>query len=227
MKSLLVLLTVGAPLFAGAQVATSPVPAAGASPAASSTPTPARPAASSAAVSPAAGNTHDAANNVPLPLPAAGQPTGPILEKNIPLIPENAPAHTASGRHKAGAHPGSSPHEFTTFTTEQDLRTRIQLRQVQTQVMNDPALQEEWGVAHRAPTDPERRALLAAFYNHLFDRMIKISPSLADKINDRRTSAIGRMKYTRLGDPDNSDNPFVEATPLPSGPNPPVTDSKP
>jgi hypothetical protein len=229
MKSFLVFLAVCvAPAVALAQMpaaAASPAdqaktPAASASPAALPAPPPADVAPTpppstggppATGTTPAAGNAHDAAATVPLP----GQSTGPALEKNLPLMPDNvpgAPEHNGrpgkSGKSGkgGGSSPGASPHgPEGTFAVEQDIRVRLKMRDAQTRALNDPHIQADWDAAHHTKTDPERRALLTVYYNHLYDLMIKIDPSIADRTNARRSGVLARMKYTRLeGDDDQS-----------------------
>ncbi len=168
---------------------------------------------------PAAGNTHDAAATVPLP----GQPSGPTLEKNLPLIPETVPSNGASAS-PGKSNPAASPQKAATFQTEDDIRVRLRMRAAETRALNDPAIQADWAAAHNTRTDPERRALLTVYYNHLYNRMLKLDPASSQRIEARRQSILARMKYTRLGDEDNSENPFVPPAPIASGPNPPVPD---
>jgi hypothetical protein len=175
-----------------------------------------------AATSPSPGNAHDAASNVPLP---GQQSSGPTLEKNVPLIPENIPSGAKSARHSGKSAPAASPKVFATFATEKDIRGRVRLREAENRALNEPAIQADWAAAHRVPTDPERRKLLAVYYNHLFDRMIQLDPSIKERANLRRIAALARMKYTRLGDPDIADNPFVQGVPASTGPNPPASET--
>jgi hypothetical protein len=140
-------------------------------------------------------------------------------------MPENVPANPGASSGSGKSHPGASPHEFATFSTEDDIRARLRMRVAETQVLNLPAVQAEWYAAHHTPTDPERRALLTVYYNDLYSRMIKLDPTNAQRIEARRQSALARMKYTRLGDTDNSEDPFVPPPAAPSGPNPPVSDA--
>ncbi len=222
MKSLLILLAAAASatLFAIAQSA-NPFPAAGSpSPTGSGSPT-------------APGNTGPAASSVPLP----GQPAGPTLEKNIPLIPEPGPYGAGgpnggksgksrkSGRSHANASPGASPHG--TFEVEQDIRLHIRIREAQTRAVNEPAIRADWVAAHETRTDPERRAALTVYYNHLYDRMIQLDPSIATLANVRRQSAIFRMHYARLGDIVQADDPFATPAPAAGGKNPPLSDEPP
>jgi len=62
---------------------------------------------------------------------------------------------------------------------------------------------------------------LAVYFNHLYDRMAKLDPSIAEQAKTRKQAAIDRMKYTRLGDLDNPEDPFAAPTQEASGPNPP------
>jgi hypothetical protein len=217
MKSFLILLAAMAAL-AALGVASLPALAqsAGPSPAAAS-PTP--------APTPAA-NTGASASSVPLP----GQPSGPALEKSLPLMPEPLPAGAGSpgprarGRKsgKPNAAPGASP--TNTFDVEQDIRLHIRIRQAETHVLNDPRTQADWVAAHETRTDPDRRAALTVYYNHLFDRMIKLDPTIADRVNARRQAVIIRMHYARLGDEPPSEDPFATPAPDTTGKNAPPSD---
>jgi hypothetical protein len=177
---------------------------------------------------PSPANTGPAASSVPLP----GMPTGPTLEKNLPLIPETAPSsHRGkggkpgkTGRSGPNASPGASPHD--TFGVESDIRLRIHIREAQTRAANDPSVQADWVAAHNTRTDPERREALKVYYNHLYDKMIKIDPSIATLANARRQGSIDRMYYARLGD-EVPDNPFATPTPPAEGKNPPAPDEPP
>lgn len=218
MKSLLILLAAAGfaalPGF-GQTLGASASP----SPAASAPP----PAAAAPAVSPA--STGPAASSVPLP----GQPSGPALENNLPLIPEPVPAesgksHKSKKDDEAGAKasPAGSPHD--TFGVEQDIRTRIQMREAQTRAMSAPEIEAAWVTAHNTRTDPDRRAALTVYYNHLFDRMIQIDPTIATAVNLRREAILGRMHYGRLGDLLPAEDPYATPAPEAEGPNPPSTD---
>jgi hypothetical protein len=217
MKSLLVLLAVAASvsLLALAQSGTesaSPSPAS-----ASSTPG-AAPSAAAPAVP--GGNPGEAASSVPLP----GQSPGPALEKNLPLIPETAPSGSGKPRKSRGsgeAGPNASVAPKDTFGVEQDVRVRIHMREAETLAANDPKIQADWVAAHNTLGDPARRAALIAYYNHLFDRMIKIDPTIADRVNARREAVVARMHYTRLGDLVPDDNPYATPAPAAEGKNPP------
>jgi len=157
----------------------------------------------------------------------------------MPLIPETAPSN---GGEKAGekgksrrgrgagpngsAAPSASPHD--TFGVERDIRLRTRLREAQTRAVNDPSVHADWVAAHNTHSDPARREALKVYYNHLYDQIIRIDPSITALANMRRQSSIDRMYYTRLGD-EIPPNPF--ATPLPSseleGQNPPPPDEPP
>jgi hypothetical protein len=203
---------------------------------ASANPSPAQgsPPPDAAAPSPDNNSPGGAASLVPLPAAPAPspQPGTPALENNMPLIPETVttgggkPGKGGKSRKSGGSHanasPGSSPHE--TFQVEEDIRVRVRLRQAQTEAMNAPEMQAEWAAAHSTRTDPQRRAALTDYYNHLYDRIIKIDPSIAANANLRRQAIITRMHYARLGDLPPSDDPYATPTPPASGKNPPSND---
>ena len=188
----------------------------------SPTPTPAPAAAPSPApaVSPHPGPATDAASGVPLP----DQPSGPVLDKPMQLMPGGAapdiPKPKGSGEDVEAAAPDaqSTPKldPSNTFEAEKLLHERIRLRQLYTHVLNDPETQYEWDAAHKAKTDPERRQLLTVYYTHLYDKMAKMDPSLAESISDRKASALWRLKYPRLEGDDNQEP--VEAPGAPEQP---------
>jgi hypothetical protein len=183
--------------------------------------------------SPSPAATGPSASSVPLP----GLPTGPTLEKNLPLIPEAAPfgspgAHgRKSGRSRRGggsgpnASPGASPHD--TFGVERDIRLRIRIREAQTRAANDPSVHADWVAAHNTHSDPQRREALKTYYNHLYDRMIQIDPSIAVLANARRQTDINRMYYVRLGEEAPEENPFATPAPAAEGKNPPLPEEPP
>jgi hypothetical protein len=104
---------------------------------------------------------------------------------------------------------------------EEDIRMRLRMRDAQTRASNEPAIRGEWIAAHETRNDPARRAALKVYYNHLFDRMIQLDPTIADRVNARREAEIQHMYYPRLGDEAPSDDPFATPTPAAEGPNPP------
>jgi hypothetical protein len=227
MKSLLVLLAVAASLSLLA-LAQSVEPAVG-----SANPAPAAGSPAPNAAAPSLSGS-DAAAGVPI----SGQSAGPTLEKPMPLMPETIPASSAPGKsgksgkggksRKAGgagasASPGASP--TGTFEVEQDIRLRIRIREAQTRALNDPDIQADWAAAHHTRSDPARRIALTLYYNHLYDRMSKIDPTIADRANARKQAAIARLYYVRLGEDAPSEDPFATPTPPAEGPNPPSEDA--
>jgi len=176
------------------------------------------------------GNAGEAASGVPLP----GQSGGPALEKNLPLIPENVPGQTENGgrsgkKKRSGAHAGASPETSptNTFDVEQDIRMKIAVRKAETQAFTEPAIHEEWVAANRTHTDPARRTAFEHYYNHLFDRVVQIDPSITLLANYRRQAAISRMQYPRLGEVDPQEDPFATPAPAAEGQNPPTADAPP
>ena len=88
-------------------------------------------------------------------------------------------------------------------------------------------MQAEWAAAHATRTDPERRTALLAYYNRLYDRMLKMDPTIANNINIRRQAITARMHYARLGDLLPAEDPYATPTPAAEGPNPPTVDTSP
>jgi len=156
----------------------------------------------------------------------------------MPLIPENVQAGSekAGKGGKAGkgrrseepgakAAPSGSPRN--TFEVEEDIRMRVRLRRAATQAVSDPDIQADWVAAHETRSDPARRAALKVYYNHLYDRIIKIDPAIAVSANLRREALLARLIYARLGDLPPSDNPYATPVPEAEGPNPPATEEPP
>lgn len=142
------------------------------------------------------GSTKDAAATVPLP----DQTGGPNLEKPIQLIPDNVPSvpRPKHGGGKSHSSASASQGPGNTFRAEVDLKSRIRMRQLYTRVLNEPETQSEWAAAHSVKTDPERRALLKTYYTHLYARMLKLDPSLAERIKARKANSLIRLQYPRL-----------------------------
>jgi hypothetical protein len=148
----------------------------------------------------------------------------------MPLIPETAPP--SSGRRhgrksksrKSGDDSGldASPTPHDTFGVEQDIRLHIRIREAQTRAANDRSVQADWVAAHNTRTDPARREALKRYYNHLYDRMIQIDPSVTDLANFRRHAVIDRMYSSRLGEEAPDENAFAVPAPQDEGKNPPL-----
>jgi hypothetical protein len=151
----------------------------------------------------------------------------------MPLIPETVPESSRksggkSGKSRKSAEPGAkaspSGTPKDTFGVEAGVRTRIHMRELQTRAVNEPDIQALWVAAHETKTDPDRRAALTIYYNHLYDRIIKFDPSVKVNVNLRREAIISRLHYARLGDLPPAEDPYATPTPAPEGPNPPSTD---
>ena len=180
-----------------------------------------------------AGNPGAAASGVPLPAQPA-QPAGPNLGPGMPLMPENMPAGPEKGgkgakgkRSGPGARPSPSGSPRNTFEVEEDIRMRIRMRRAETEAVNEPDIQAYWVAAHETRTDPARRDALKVYYDHLYDRMIKIDPVITTSANARRQALLARLVYARLGDLLPSDNPYATPIPAVSGKNPPASDLPP
>jgi hypothetical protein len=173
-----------------------------------------------------------------VPLPAQNVPAAAEQQQTMPLIPENVPAGSEkkgksgrtrkapkSGQAGGAVSPGGSPHD--TFQVEEDIRMRVRMRKAQTVAVNEPDIQADWAAAHETRSDPARREALKVYYNHLYDRMIKIDPTIAVGANLRRQAVLGRLVYARLGDLLPSDNPYATPEPETESQNPPASDVPP
>jgi hypothetical protein len=194
------------------------------------------------------GSASEAASVVPLPaitVPDTVPSPTPSNASGMPLMPEPIPStsptaekrgkggKTAKGGEESrggrpGASPGGSP--TGTFATELDIRMRLRMRIAETQAINEPDIWALWVAAHKQRSDPALRTALTAFYNTLYDRMIKIDPTIADRANNRRDGSLNRLYYTHLGEEDPYElDPY--ATPAPAaateGANPPANDLPP
>jgi hypothetical protein len=191
-----------------------------------------------ASPSPAAGAPDQMSGDASsVPLPAQAVPTASPSGPAIPLMQESTPGSTPGGKSGKGgkdkggkvnsgkggrnAHATPTPPKQT-FDVEADIRLRVHIREAQTKAVNEPALEAQWAAAHDIKIDPKRRTALIAYYNHLYDTMIKIDPTITTAVNVRRNGVVNRMQYARLGDLLPSEDPYAAPTPAPSGPNPPA-----
>jgi hypothetical protein len=115
-----------------------------------------------------------------IPKPSARESSGGLLGPTmaVPQLPETRKSKTTA--------------------TEEDLKQRIRFREIKTQALKDPHVQEEWERAQSAPTDLEKRDALRRYYTQLFARMAKIDSSLAAKAEQQKKVAIGRLDQSRV-----------------------------
>jgi type IV secretory pathway VirB10-like protein len=130
------------------------------------------------------------------PSPVAPPPAVPA--EPLPLIPETL-------EQPAEKHPGSAliqPKRDKTSDAEDELASRIRLRELRNKVLKDPKVQAEWERAHTVKTDAEKRAALTSYYTLLYTKMAKLDGSLQKRITVLQTLSIRRLTPRNI-DPSN------------------------
>ena len=82
-------------------------------------------------------------------------------------------------------------------STEQasdDLQARIRYREAKTKALQTPGIQQEWDRANAAKTDPEKRQALKNYYKMFYDRMVKIDPTLKQRVETQRKTIAWRLE---------------------------------
>jgi hypothetical protein len=67
-----------------------------------------------------------------------------------------------------------------------------------TKVRQEPKIVAEWDRAETAKTDYEQREALKSYYKLLYDRIVKIDPTLEKRVAAIRTKSIHRLTETRI-----------------------------
>jgi hypothetical protein len=97
--------------------------------------------------------------------------------------------------------PAGGPTFRKTKTSEvaEEMKQRVRVRQAKTRAITDPKVQEALERADAAQTLPERRKALIDYYNALYDRMVKIDPSVKKSVEELRKHNIGDLDDERIG----------------------------
>jgi hypothetical protein len=122
----------------------------------------------------------------------------PNLESTAPAtegLPEMRPPDEAD-RMPAG---GPTFRKTKTSESADELRQRIRVRQAKTKAIQDPRVQEALERADTARTLPERREAMRDYYNALYDRMVRIVPSIQKSVALLRKENLGRFDESRIG----------------------------
>ena len=133
------------------------------------------------------------------PSPVATPPG--LATEPLPLIPDTLeqPAEKPRG---SALSPIIQPKHDKTTDAENELATRIRLRELRTRALKDPKVQAEWDRAHIVKTDAEKRAALINYYTLLYTRMAKLDASLQKRIAAIQTLSVRRLKPHNI-DPSN------------------------
>ena len=141
------------------------------------------------------------------PAPPEAQPTAP--EASPAPAPAPAPAAGKKG-------------------TAEQLRQAIRIRELKTQVLEDPEVQAEKAKASQTKTEEGRRILMRNYYTLLYTKMEKCDPSLAEPLEQQLAAILRHLEQhnvcpsvlieavTPLPDSCSTDHVAPGATPTPS-----------
>jgi hypothetical protein len=192
------LLTGSLPLLAEdtSQAAGSDSPAATPAPAAA-TATTAPSTAAGAPAAPSASPAAEKSKTSPSDLPPDLKPAP--LDQPIGLIPETVPdTKKPAGPVDAVVKEAEKKLKKKEDLSADSIKRKIHFREVQNQALNDDRIMGEWETAQAAKTDMEKRTVMKSYYNHLFDKMLKIDPGLKLEIEASRKSRVNRYNQNRV-----------------------------
>src|SRR4030095_2199460 len=84
-----------------------------------------------------------------------------------------------------------------TTAAENELAARVRLRELTTRVRQEPNVAAEWDRAQTARTDFDKRDALKNYYKLLYDRIVKLDPTLQKRVAEMRTKSLHRLSETR------------------------------
>lgn len=160
------------------------------------------------------------------PAPAPATAADPALKLNLPNVPQSAPGNENLGlipetpepvtKPKGRAIPEPRPSRKASDTpartsaAEDEMASRIRLRQLKTRVLREPKVHELYEKAQAAPTDYEKRETLKAFYTLLYARIAKLDRSLEKRTTTLCKQSIHRLTQTKI-DPTDPIDPAERA----------------
>ncbi|MEI8233598.1 MAG: hypothetical protein WCH57_02805 [Verrucomicrobiota bacterium] len=124
--------------------------------------------------------------------------TAQILETPS-LFPPNGSPTPAPGPQATAAEtspsptPAAAPAAGKKGTAEQ-LRQAIRIRELKTQVLEDPEVQGERAKANQAKTEEGRRVLMRNYYTLLYTKMEKLDPSLTEPLEQQLAANLRRFE---------------------------------
>jgi hypothetical protein len=125
----------------------------------------------------------------PAPAPA------PAANESLGLIPETfEPVKKPKGA--ALKEPGQKVDRTT--AAENELGSRVRLRELTNRVRQEPKVVAEWDRAHTAKTDYEKREALKSYYKLLYDRIVILDPTLQKRVFEVRSKSLHRLAETRV-----------------------------
>jgi hypothetical protein len=126
---------------------------------------------------------------------AAPEPNAPPFNENLGLIPE-APEPAKKPKGEALVEPTKKVDRTT--AAENELAARVRLRELTTRVRQEPNVAAEWDRAQTARTDFDKRDALKNYYKLLYDRIVKLDPTLQKRVAEMRTKSLHRLTETRI-----------------------------
>ena len=135
---------------------------------------------------------------IPASPPSPVAPSPAINSEPLPLIPDTLEQPVEKSRGTAL----TQPKRDKTSEAEDELATRIRLRELRSKALKDPKIQAEWERAHTVKTDAEKRASLTSYYTLLYTKMAKLDGSLKKRITALQNLSIRRLTPRNI-DPSN------------------------
>lgn len=115
---------------------------------------------------------------------------------DLPLIPEiPMPQERPRGR---SVESPIRKRDSATADAEDQVKTRIRMREAKTKAQRDPAVQAEWDRSNAVKTDYEKREVLKGYYKLLAARMTKVDPTLKAAINIQLQQSLAGLEQTRI-----------------------------
>lgn len=157
------------------------------------TPAPTEPAVAPAGDAIQGENAAPAAENIPVPTSTSADQGNPLFpEGTLSVDPAASPldqplAESQDSESDKPGKKGKSPGSL------EEIKKLILFREVKTKALKAPGVQAAWGQSRVAKTEPEKRKALKAYYNALYDQMLKIDDSLANRVENHRTRTIDRL----------------------------------
>jgi len=131
-------------------------------------------------------------------LPPLPTDSGLITYPQAATTPAPAPAEAASGSAALGtASPSPAAADLSKGSAEQ-LRQAIRIRELKTQVLEDPLVQAQKTGAQCAKTNAGRCVWMRNFYTLLYTKIEKIDPSLTVELESQLHDVLGRYEQHQV-----------------------------
>ena len=123
----------------------------------------------------------------------------------IPDAPNSVPKPSGNLQGSADSQPSLSDakeklNKSKATADADELKVRIHFREVKTQALKAPGLEEKLDRARSAKTIPEKISAMKQYYDLLFARMQLIDPTLKPRIEKSKTEALARLEIKAKAD---------------------------